>query len=149
MGRNIVICSDGTGNTFDGSPTNVTRLVQCLALDPSRQVAAYDQGVGTAARRIREVDDHRGGVTAPGALEMLPGPPGARWSPRTWIDRGRGLLTGHGLKENVREMYRYLAREYEGPSDRVFLFGFSRGAFTVRALAGLLYRCASPVSKGS
>ena len=41
-------------------------------------------------------------------------------------------------------MYRSLCGLYDGPDDRVFLFGFSRGAFTVRALAGLLYRCHLP-----
>jgi hypothetical protein len=43
-------------------------------------------------------------------------------------------------------MYKALSDLYAGPGDRIFLFGFSRGAFTVRALAGLLYRCRLPHS---
>jgi uncharacterized protein (DUF2235 family) len=45
------------------------------------------------------------------------------------------------LKANVREIYLELSHCYHGPEDRIFLFGFSRGAFTVRVLAGLLFRC--------
>ena len=56
MGKNIVICSDGTGNTFEDRITNVTRLVQHLDLDhPDQQVVCYDQGVGTAALRKEAV----------------------------------------------------------------------------------------------
>ena len=42
-GKNIVLCSDGTGNTFDKSVSNVTRLVKLLALnDSEQQVVVYD-----------------------------------------------------------------------------------------------------------
>ncbi|MFJ8787303.1 T6SS phospholipase effector Tle1-like catalytic domain-containing protein [Streptomyces sp. NPDC102476] len=54
------------------------------------------------------------------------------------------MLFGYGLTGGVRTMYRELSDLYKAPDDRVFLFGFSRGAFTVRALAGLLYRCGLP-----
>jgi uncharacterized protein (DUF2235 family) len=47
---------------------------------------------------------------------------------------------GIGLKRNVRQLYVEIARAYE-PGDRIYLFGFSRGAFTVRMLAGLIARC--------
>ncbi|MBI1311217.1 hypothetical protein GC176_07905 [bacterium] len=51
-----------------------------------------------------------------------------------------GLGVGLGLSRNLSELYHYLIRTYvEG--DRIFLFGFSRGAFTVRALANILYFC--------
>ena len=47
MSRNIIICSDGTGNTFDRRVTNVTHLIKALALaDHTHQVVLYDQGVG-------------------------------------------------------------------------------------------------------
>jgi hypothetical protein len=48
--------------------------------------------------------------------------------------------TGWGLSRNVRQLYGELARVY-APGDKIFLFGFSRGAFTVRALAGLIHAC--------
>lgn len=48
--------------------------------------------------------------------------------------------TGRGLSRNVLEAYRYLIRNYV-PGDELFLLGFSRGAFTVRSLAGLIRNC--------
>mgnify|MGYP002630724910 CR=1 FL=1 len=50
-----------------------------------------------------------------------------------------GIL-GLGLDEDIREAYTFLALNYE-PGDEVFLFGFSRGAYTVRSLAGLIHCC--------
>ncbi len=51
-----------------------------------------------------------------------------------------GGAFGLGLSHNVRRLYAELARVYE-PGDRIYLFGFSRGAFTVRTLAGLISNC--------
>ncbi len=51
-----------------------------------------------------------------------------------------GGAVGMGLSRNVRDLYTFLARHYE-PGDRLYLFGFSRGAFTVRLLAGMIIRC--------
>jgi uncharacterized protein (DUF2235 family) len=45
--------------------------------------------------------------------------------------------TGTGISENILKVYRFLIQNYE-PGDELFLFGFSRGAFTVRSLAGLI-----------
>jgi len=50
------------------------------------------------------------------------------------------LLFGFGAIENVTELYQFLMEHYR-PNDRIFLFGFSRGAFTVRALAGMIHTC--------
>lgn len=138
MARTIVVCSDGTGNTFDRRASNVTALVGLLALHPQRQIVLYDQGIGTTADRKATVDGLRLASPAPGALRILDAPPDNGFR-SGWL-RLRGQATGYGLKENVGELYRALAEEYT-TGDRVFLFGFSRGAFTVRALAGLLYRC--------
>lgn len=51
-----------------------------------------------------------------------------------------GLGVGVGLSENLAELYHYLIRRFE-EGDRIYLFGFSRGAFTVRTLANILYFC--------
>src|SRR4029077_15784358 len=51
-----------------------------------------------------------------------------------------GVAFGIGLARNVRDLYTFLCRNY-APADNIFLFGFSRGAFTVRILAGLFLRC--------
>lgn len=53
------------------------------------------------------------------------------------VDRIYGGITGDGLAGNVREAYGFICSNYE-PGDELFLFGFSRGAFTVRAIAGLI-----------
>jgi len=57
-----------------------------------------------------------------------------------WHDRLTGGAFGAGLSANVREGYRWLVEHYD-PGDEVYLFGFSRGAFTARSLAGFIARC--------
>src|SRR5215471_11877754 len=51
-----------------------------------------------------------------------------------------GLAFGVGLATGVKDLYTFVCRNYE-PGDNIYLFGFSRGAFTVRVLAGLILRC--------
>ncbi|WP_367325606.1 DUF2235 domain-containing protein [Streptomyces sp. HUAS ZL42] len=58
---------------------------------------------------------------------------------RQW-ERLRGGAFGVGLSRNVLDAYRFLVTTYE-PDDELFLFGFSRGAFTARSLAGLVRNC--------
>jgi uncharacterized protein (DUF2235 family) len=57
-----------------------------------------------------------------------------------WYDELTGGAFGVGLQENVRAGYRWLMENYN-EGDEVFLFGFSRGAFTARGLVGLVARC--------
>lgn len=59
-----------------------------------------------------------------------------RWKPLRMI----GGAFGYGLKRNVLEMYRFLSRSYRD-GDRIFVFGFSRGAYAVRVLVGLVHHC--------
>ncbi len=117
VAKNIVLCLDGTGNQVKAKGnTNVLRLYEMLDLsDPARQVAFYDPGVGT--------------FSAPGAWTPLSGR----------FTRLLGLAFGYGIKTNLEEAYAYLIRNFE-PGDSVFVFGFSRGAFTARGLAGLTHR---------
>jgi hypothetical protein len=108
VSKNIVLLSDGTGNSAAKSnKTNVWRLYDALDLHRDDQVAFYDDGVGSQ--------------------EFLP-------------LKILGGAVGWGLKRNVRELYKYLCRTYED-GDRIYLFGFSRGAFTVRILAGMIGIC--------
>jgi uncharacterized protein (DUF2235 family) len=145
MARNIVICSDGTGNTFDAEISNVTQLIRLLALDKhTKQVAVYDQGIGTNAARLGAVRTFAATIPDKDALVILPAPRRVWFSPTGTVARGLGLVFGYGLEANVAETYGALACLYESPDDRIYLFGFSRGAFTVRALAGLIYRCGLP-----
>ena len=118
--KNIVICCDGTGAEYGRNNTNVVKLYQRVIRD-SDQIAFYDPGVGTFSFLGREVG-RRVGILS-------------------------GKAFGAGLQQNVEDAYRYLMDRYE-TGDRVFLFGFSRGAFTVRALAGMLHKCGL-LQKGS
>jgi uncharacterized protein (DUF2235 family) len=113
-GKNIVICLDGTNNQFGAVNTNVVRLVQILDRTPGRQLLYYDPGVGTIAE------------------------PGAFGAVRKWISKVAGLAFGAGLDWKVQEAYTYLMDFWQA-GDRVFIFGFSRGAYSARVLAGMLY----------
>lgn len=57
-----------------------------------------------------------------------------------WFQRIQGGAFGMGLSENIRQGYRFLIEQYE-QDDEVFLFGFSRGAYTARSLVGLIRNC--------
>lgn len=114
MAKNIVICCDGTGNEFSDHNSNVVKIYSTLIIDGQRQVGYYHPGVGT--------------MGAPTATNRV----SKAWSIVMGLAFGAGLLT------NVGDAYRYLMNIYED-GDRVFLFGFSRGAYTVRALAGALH----------
>lgn len=115
MPRRIVVCLDGTGNQVGAShPTNVVRLLEMLeADDPARQLLYYDPGVGTMSSATAH------------------GPAGRA------LSRGCGLAFGTGLRANLAEAYTYLMRHWQ-PGDLVYVFGFSRGAYTARALVGML-----------
>src|SRR5215217_3324866 len=55
------------------------------------------------------------------------------------LDKLRGAF-GFGLSRNIQQGYAFLGLSYE-PGDQIFLFGFSRGAYTARSLAGLIRKC--------
>lgn len=55
------------------------------------------------------------------------------------MDKYAALTTGKGVEQNVKEVYKFLVLNYHD-GDEIYLFGFSRGAFTVRSLAGLIYK---------
>jgi len=114
VARNIVICCDGTGNEFGDHNSNVVKLYSTLVVDGRQQIGYYHPGVGTM-----------GAPTAHNKLSKA-------WSVVM------GLAFGAGLLANVGDAYRYLMNVYED-GDHVYLFGFSRGAYTARALAGALH----------
>ena len=55
-------------------------------------------------------------------------------------DRLRGGALGHGVDANIRDGYQFIAENHQ-PGDQIFLFGYSRGAFTARSLAGMITKC--------
>jgi uncharacterized protein (DUF2235 family) len=114
VAKNIVLLSDGTGNSSAKIfKTNVWRLFQALDLsDPAKQVAYYDNGVGTSSFKL---------------FAAL------------------GGIFGFGLKRNVIDIYSFCCRNYTRrpageEQDRIYGFGFSRGAFTMRIVAGFIAR---------
>jgi uncharacterized protein (DUF2235 family) len=108
MSKNIVLLSDGTGNSSAKLfKTNVWRLFQALDLtDPVKQVAYYDNGVGTSSFKLFAV---------------------------------LGGVFGFGLKRNIIDIYSFCCRNYQ-EGDKIYGFGFSRGAFTIRVVAGFIAR---------
>jgi uncharacterized protein (DUF2235 family) len=119
--KKIIVCCDGTGNEFRaGAPketdtegnSNVVKLYTSLDLS-LLQIAYYHPGVGTM------------------------GDPSKQGLARGW-SKVKGLAFGWGFRENVLDAYRYLMQHYNA-GDTVYIFGFSRGAYTARALAGFLH----------
>ena len=148
-GKNIVLCADGTCNAFGQASSNVAKLIEHLNLtDETVQVAAYDQGLGTRADQFAAVLEFQKKLTRPQALHLLPPPNESLWRPWTWRALLTSMTKGSDLDRNVGELYIKLAELYK-PGDTVFLFGFSRGAFTVRALAGLTWRYGIPPTNES
>jgi len=113
MPRNIVVCCDGTGNQYGAENSNVVKLYWTLSAQ-DKQVAYYHPGVGTMGSRSA--------LTAIGK----------------WWTRVRGLAFGYGFSDNIADVYSFLMKEFR-PGDQIFIFGFSRGAYTARALCGLLH----------
>ncbi len=62
------------------------------------------------------------------------------WGIGSYYDEKIGGATGRGINKNVQDCYRFLVQNYE-PGDQLYFFGFSRGAYTVRSLAGFMNNC--------
>ncbi len=108
--RNIVLFSDGTGNSSAKLfKTNVWRMYEAVDLGPSPS-GHRDQ--------ISFYDDGVGTSN----FKFL---------------AALGGAFGWGLKRNVLDLYRYACRNYR-PGDRIYAFGFSRGAFTIRLVIALI-----------
>jgi len=105
--KRIVLCFDGTANQIGaGNLTNVAKLFEMLEKnDPTSQLAYYDPGVGTLAPARSSLI---------GKLTLL-------------YEQAFGV----GLKDNVAQAYRYLMQHWR-PGDAIYIFGFSRGAYTAR-----------------
>jgi uncharacterized protein (DUF2235 family) len=109
---NHIICLDGTGNELGDHNTNVVITYQ-VSLKNDLQQAFYAPGIGTGGFEYTEED--------------------------VGLKAKSDNATGYGLQKKVEDAYWYLMQTYQ-PGDKIFVFGFSRGAFTARALAGMLYK---------
>src|SRR5208282_2436208 len=113
MPKNIAVCCDGTGNEYGAANSNVVKLYWTLSAQ-DKQIAYYHPGVGTMGSR--------------NALSAI----------GKWWTQVRGLAFGYGFSDNIADVYSFLMEQFN-PGDQIFIFGFSRGAYTARALCGLLH----------
>jgi uncharacterized protein (DUF2235 family) len=130
--KNILIFSDGTGQAGgympDETRSNVYKLLRATrvspdtCIDPKHQVAFYDGGLGSRASGE-----------------------GIRLKPWRRIYNLLGQATGLGITQNVIDCYAEIIRVWQ-PGDRIYLFGFSRGAYTVRCVAGVIKHCGVPTA---
>ncbi|MGF7181449.1 T6SS phospholipase effector Tle1-like catalytic domain-containing protein [Tunturiibacter psychrotolerans] len=110
--KNVVICCDGTGNKYGGDNSNVVKLYTCLNVNAGQR-CYYHPGVGT-----------------------MGDPRHTSWVGRK-VSMFGGLAFGIGFTDNMADAYRFLM-DHCADGDHIYLFGFSRGAYTIRALAGAL-----------
>jgi uncharacterized protein (DUF2235 family) len=115
MTRNLILCLDGTSNQYSATNTNVIKLYAMLDRARNDQLSYYQPGIGT-----------------------IP-PPGVWGRFKSWFLTRLDLAIAWLLSQHVTDAYRFLMRYYQ-EGDSVFIFGFSRGAYTARAVAGMLYK---------
>ena len=113
--KRLVVCCDGTWNTPDQEQNGLPAPTNVLKL--YNAVAPRSDGV-------EQKTYYHPGVGTEGSF----------------FERKAGGMYGAGLSMNIMSAYVWLAENYEH-GDQIFLFGFSRGAFTVRSLSGFLARC--------
>ncbi|EAW15372.1 T6SS phospholipase effector Tle1-like catalytic domain-containing protein [Aspergillus clavatus NRRL 1] len=126
--RRLVLCCDGSWQSSSHGLRNVASNVAKLSRSIAgwtiengqciQQLVYYDAGVGTATSSV----ERDGNFIAKGIAKAQ----------KCW-EGG----VGRGLEENVCEAYNFLVNNYL-PGDEIYIFGFSRGAYTARALAGLV-----------
>lgn len=108
---NIIICADGTWN----------RPEEDLESDFPTNVLLLSRAIAPSAGALKQHVFYDWGLG----------------SYHSSLSAG---ITGRGIHKNILDGYRYIVQNY-APGDRLFLFGFSRGAYTVRALSGLINNC--------
>ncbi|MBN9562251.1 MAG: DUF2235 domain-containing protein [Alphaproteobacteria bacterium] len=140
-GRRIVICCDGTSNRPDrqedgeAAPTNVCKLWRALCNDET-QTVWYQAGVGSdTSSTSRQMRRTKMLLTVAGANS---GSQVAAFFSR--INRMMESAFGTGISEGIVNGYTEIVRQYR-PGDRIYLIGFSRGAYTARCIAGVISRC--------
>lgn len=114
--KNVICCCDGTWNTRDERHDGI--------LVPTNVVRLFNALAETDTNEFPQKRYYHPGVG----------------TGSSWYDKIIGGGTGKGLDKNIMSAYRYLCDHYEC-GDKIYLFGFSRGAYTVRSLAGFIHTC--------
>ncbi|KAH7876941.1 uncharacterized protein C8R40DRAFT_998572, partial [Lentinula edodes] len=114
--RTLVLCFDGTGDQFDVDNSNIVQLCSLFRKeDRSKQMVYYQAGIGT--------------YTSPRVATPL----------MSTISKAMDMLLANQLNAHVMDGYEFLMQNYTA-GDRICMFGFSRGAYTARSLAGMLHK---------
>ena len=116
--RRLVICADGTWNRPDDDATEDDVDVSTNVLKIARTLTPIVRTADGA--EVSQIAYYHPGVGTGNA-----------------IDKAVGGALGKGIDRNIVECYRFLVHNYQ-PGDELYFFGFSRGAYTVRSLAGLI-----------
>jgi len=135
MSKKLIVCADGTWNKVEKLQsgkhlsTNVAKFAAALCptdVHGTAQLLCYLEGVGT----------HRGKWIRDGmlALDISPNIPSVS---KFLLRQAFQVLAALQQPRNIRSAYEFLVRYYE-PGDEIWIFGFSRGAFTARSLAGMI-----------
>lgn len=132
MAKNILIAFDGTWNKPGKGKeaqenTNVWRLFEAALPTGSKEKDGFHMGEGDLPQ------PGAGGITR--QLKWYDQGVGSHWG-----EKVRGGIAGYGLGKNIQQGYEFLCRRYE-PGDRIFIIGFSRGAYSARSLAGMIRNC--------
>ncbi|KAF8598514.1 hypothetical protein BDV93DRAFT_547351 [Ceratobasidium sp. AG-I] len=131
--RTLVLCFDGTSNQFGKRNTNVVKFVELLKkTDPGRQMVYYQvtSNLGVIVQLVLDkfLKTGVGTYSPPGMLTTL----GLK------IAEKADEMAAWYLYQQVIDGYKFLMQSYRN-GDSISIFGFSRGAFTARALAGMLH----------
>jgi len=114
MRKRLIVCADGTWNKVEKAQSG-KHLSTNVAKFAAALLPTDRQGIPQLLCYLQGVGTHRG----------------------EWL---RGGMFGFGISKNISRAYEFLVRSYE-PEDEIWIFGFSRGAFTARSLAGMIRDC--------
>ncbi len=148
MGKNILVFMDGTRNRPSDErvleDSNVWKLYKAASIshDGTERTALYVRGVGT--ERDESVEAPADDLRLFRIREWIPPTGPARRLarlvhriPKRLVLEVGAASVGWGVADRIREGYGFICRHYQ-PGDQVYLFGFSRGAFEARSLAGFI-----------
>lgn len=129
-GKRIIMLLDGTWNDsdFGRTDTNIVRLQRIIA-ETLRDRKDGDRVAQQDPAKLASSIDDLDGTTNIVFYERGIG--------TSWRDRFKGGIFGSGMPEKIRNAYRFLSFHYQ-PGCEVFVFGFSRGAYTARSLVGFI-----------